>query len=278
MLRALIEKLVLLHARAPYYPGKWRNVEALLALGGLPGEPARTMDVLRHGLRWQLSTDCTMQRRLLYHGAFDIHDVRALLAPLGPGSVFFDLGSYFGYYSLLATQRGATAYAFEALGENFALLDKHRTLNHATNLHAYHNALSDTEGEAQFARPDQDNRGRGHLATEGDHGAVERVPMIPLDTFVAREGIQRLDALKLDVEGAEIRVFRGARETLRRFHPLMLVELNPPCLARFGATEADLLAEIRTHGYSIFRIERGGLRPYTGLAPGESYVNILCRV
>ena len=277
MFRSMIEKLVLLYARAPYHAGKWRIVEALIRAGGLDGGPVKTREVVRQGLRWRLGTDCSLQRRLMYHGVFDVHDAPALFQGIGAGSIFLDIGAYFGYYSLLATQYGAGVHAFEPVGQNFALLQAQLALNGHPSVQAHRIALSDTVGQASFALPDADNRGRGHLASAEDGVKTETVELTTLDVFAERTGLARLDALKLDVEGAEIKVLAGGRATLRRFRPTMLIELNPPCLERFGASEVALLDAVRELGYEVFRATRAGLEPYRGLAAGESYLNIICK-
>lgn len=277
MLRLLIENLILLYARAPYHAGKWRVVEALIRAGGLGRGPVLTRDVVRQGLRWRLSTDCALQRRLLYHGVFDVHDARALFADVRAGSVFLDVGAYFGYYSLLAAQRGASVHAFEPVGENFTLLETQRGLNTLAQVQTHRIALSDAAGQASFVLPDAENRGRGRLAGDVAGAKMEQVEMTTLDAFAERTGLARLDALKVDVEGAEIKVLAGGRETLRRFHPTILIELNPSCLGRFGADEATLLEALRALGYEIFRATHSGLETYRGLTAGESYLNILCK-
>ncbi len=277
MLRPLIENLILLYARVPYHAGKWRVVEALIRVGGLERGPALTREVVRQGLRWRLSTDCALQRRLLYHGVFDVHDARALFADVRAGSVFLDVGAYFGYYSLLAARRGASVHAFEPVGENFTLLETQRGLNSLAQVQAHRVALSDAVGQANFVLPDAENRGRGRLAGGVAGAKMEQVEMTTLDAFAERTGLSRLDALKVDVEGAEIKVLAGGRETLRRFRPTILIELNPSCLERFGASEAELLEALRALGYEIFRATHSGLELYRGLAAEESYLNIICK-
>lgn len=100
--------------------------------------------------------------------------------------------------------------------------------------------------------------------------------MTTLAEFAETHGVRGIDAVKLDVEGAEVRVLRGGADILRRSRPTMLVELNPPCLARFDTSEAELLDTLRSIGFKIHRANRSGLVPYTGLLPGEGYTNIIC--
>ncbi len=263
--------------RVPYHRGKWRIIERALQISGIEkAEQGRVFEVERAGLKWRLETRCSLQRKLYYHGVFDIHDQRALLDRVPRGGVFFDVGAYFGYYSMLAAERGARVFAFEPVGENFALLETNKSLNHFDQIHASRIALSDSAGRVTFALPDATNRGRGHIANAAANDATEQVEIVTLDAFAKSQKLDRLDALKMDVEGAELKVLAGARDTLTRFHPAMLIELNPPALARFGATGDQLLAVIRDLGYAIHRIDSRGLRPFTGLAPGEDYTNILC--
>lgn len=259
--------------RLPYHRGKWRVVESALKLAGIEElDRGRMFEVERAGLRWRLNTECAVQRRLYYHGGFDVHDVRELMARVPAGGVFFDIGSYFGYYSLLAARRGASVYAFEPAPANFSLLQDHIALNSLDQIHAFPLALSDVPGRARFAFASAENRGTGHIAGAGEAG--EEVALTTLDTFVAEQGVMRLDALKLDVEGAECRVLAGGRETLRRFRPTMLVELNPRCLDRAGSSETALLGALSDLGYRLMRATARGLEPFTTRT--EEYMNLIC--
>ncbi len=270
-------KLIEFYAlRTPYHTGKWRIVEA--AVKGLGIESlhrGKIMQVQRRGLRWNLGIECTLQRKLFYHGLFDRNESRELLAVARPGTVFFDIGSYFGYYALQAARFGAKVFAFEPVGRNFEQLQTNIALNRST-AEAFRLALSDSKGEVSFEIPDASNGGRGHIATADTGALTETVSMTTLAEFAETHGVRGIDAVKLDVEGAEVRVLRGGADILRRSRPTMLVELNPPCLARFDTSEAELLDTLRSIGFKIHRANRSGLVPYTGLLPGEGYTNIIC--
>ena len=265
--------------RMPYHRGKWRIVEAAVRATGLDAADAgRTFEVGRAGIRWLLDPRCAVQRRLLYHGGFDIHDVRALLGGIGPDTVFFDVGSYFGYYALLAAARGARVFAFEPDAGNYELLRQHQAMNRFDRLKTFRRALSDAPGIVRFALASGENRGRGRIARDADAGLpAEEVEATTLDAFAAEVALERLDALKLDVEGAELKVLAGGAATLRRFRPLLLVEINRPCLARFGHDESDLVRALEALGYRLHRAGARGLTPFRGLAADEAYANVVCR-
>jgi hypothetical protein len=117
-----------------------------------------------------------------------------------------------------------------------------------------------------------ENRGTGHLSSKDEAG--DEITLTTLDAFVAEQGIERLDALKLDVEGAECRVLAGGRESLRRFRPVMLVELNPSCLERAGSGEQELLAALSGLDYRPMLATARGLVPFTQRS--EDYLNLIC--
>jgi FkbM family methyltransferase len=275
--KSAVWKLIEFYAlKTPYHAGKWRIVEGAVNAFGIDSlHRGKVSTVVRRGLKWNLGTQCSLQRRLFYHGLFDRHEGRELLAAAKPGSTFFDIGAYFGYYAIQAAQLGAKVFAFEPVGRNFAQLQANIALNQSS-VEAIRLALSDSNGEVSFEIPDASNGGRGHIATADTGAATETVTMTTLAEFAASRGVERIDAVKLDVEGAEVRVLRGGADILRKSKPVMLVELNPPCLARFGTSEAELLDTLRDLGFAIHRANGSGLVPYKGLHPGEGYTNIIC--
>jgi FkbM family methyltransferase len=264
----------------PYHAGKWRIIERLLRLSGVEElDRRRTFVARRQGLRWKLEPGCAVQRRLLYVGAFDVHDSRELLRPIGPGSVFFDVGSYFGYYSLLAARAGARVFAFEPVVANYELLLENLALNPCgASVFAQRCAVSDVAGTVSFDVPSAGNRGTGRISSGGTGASLvtETVAAVTLDAFVADHGIERLDAIKVDVEGAERKVLAGGRQTLAHFRPVMLIEINPPCLARFGSGETEVLTLVREIGYTLWRANSTGLVPFEGIGADEAYANVLC--
>lgn len=277
MLRKPLRRFIETYARAPYHPGKWRLVDTLLQLGRVEAdERGKPTLVPRGGLQWTLDPECAVQRRLLYHGVLDIHDSASLLDRIGPGSVFFDVGSYFGYYALSAAARGAASFAFEPVPANFELLEKHVTLNPSLEVTALPLAVSDFEGEVTFNLPPAGNRGTGSMGV-GVVGAGEQtaVNAVTIDSFVRERQLQRLDAMKIDVEGAELKVLAGGRQSIERFRPTMLIEVNAPCLARFGESVQSLIDCLTGMNYTVMRLHRRGLLPFENLEPGEDYTNVL---
>lgn len=176
-------------------------------------------------------------------GGFYQRDLAALLqGRLSPDAVVADIGAHIGVVSVLLAglcPKGRI-HAFEPAAENHAHLTANIAANGLDNVTVQRAAVFDRDGEISLefnaAYP-----GGSHV---GDGGAT--VPSVRLDTWADRVDLDRLDLVKLDVEGVELAVLDGAAGTLRRFRPIVVVECNPVALPRFGGTGyAELLRRMR---------------------------------
>lgn len=170
-------------------------------------------------------------------------DLAALLrGRLAPDAVVADIGAHIGVVTALLAglcPKGHV-YAFEPAAENHAHLSANMAANGFDNVTVERAAVFDTDGEISLEY-DAAYPGGSHVG-----GAGSTVPSVRFDTWSRTVGLDRLDLVKLDVEGVELAVLAGAAETLRRFRPLVVVECNPAALRRFGgAGYGDLLRRLR---------------------------------
>jgi FkbM family methyltransferase len=131
---------------------------------------------------------------------------RILVERLRPGSVFLDIGANAGFYSFWVWSRFGDAVRIEAFEPDPELCGRIRfnlAANGIRSLHLNPLALSDRRGTACLQIGTK-NRGTNRLDPSGADGV--RVEMLPLSEFLAREGIERIDAMKIDVEGHEARI------------------------------------------------------------------------
>ncbi len=166
------------------------------------------------------------------------------------GDAVIDIGANFGLHTLFAARLvgdNGRVVAFEPIPQNLRLLRRNLRLNHVENqVTIAPQALSDS-GEAHLEmhfRPGELDQTASLRPGQGSNQTI-RVSNSRLDEypFPARFS-PRL--IKIDVEGAELSVLRGARETLMRFHPLLLLEVHGFALPAFGdsvATLEDFLGE-----------------------------------
>jgi FkbM family methyltransferase len=95
------------------------------------------------------------------------------------------------------------------------------------------------------------------------------VPTTTLDALIAAAGLDRLDVLKCDVEGAELLVLAGATRVLDTLRPVVILEADDEHQRRFDATAQDVLDAVIAHGYRAYRYRRGRLEAVDGVVAGE---------
>lgn len=263
MIRKSLAKLIWKYFDAtPAHPGRGLLLRAADWLDP-NGRPREVAPDVRFLLRLSNPVDMEYWKRT--YEAED--DARAFLNLLGPGMTVVDVGANYGLYTLQAARAvGPTGrvLAFEPAPHVYARLADHVRLNGAANVTTHPVAVSDREGTATFHLGRNDSVGSLLRPTAGR--AVE-VPTTTLDAFLAAHGVGRVDAVKVDAEGAELLVLRGMRGLLARPHkPILFCEYNFPALAAAGTSAAELFDFTLAHGYAAHLIENGRLRPVAELA------------
>lgn len=241
----------------------------------------------RWGHELFLSPYYHIDRNILIFGTYDptLHEVIESL--LEPGMTALDVGANLGEIALHMGKRvGATGavYAFEPISGIFERLRQHVERNGMQDVvRAVPLALSDRSGEAEiaFAEQSADNQGLASIANLSDKAGPlrTRIRTMTLDEFVRTEGIERIDLIKVDIQGAEPQFLDGAAETLRRYRPKLLMEFSPDDLQHANLTSRDLALRVERHGYDIRPLRgreagaplRAATMPETFAAP-----NVLC--
>jgi FkbM family methyltransferase len=233
MIAQVVRKL---NALNPTTYGRLKLSEVPRRLGADPADgiyrvaPGVVMDLhLSESIEWAI-----------YYNAFEILCTRAILSRLGPGSVFLDIGANVGYYSLMAHRRvgpGGRVLSFEPNPPTLAKLRRNIALSGAEGIEVFDVALSDRDEEVSIFCPTdaaQHSHGEASLRRQGwsDYDRAE-VHATRLDDALPGD-LDRLDFVKIDVEGAELLAFRGAEKTIKRFRPVILMELNQAASRSFG--------------------------------------------
>jgi FkbM family methyltransferase len=184
------------------------------------------------------------------------------LSLLRRGDFVVDIGANTGHYSLLFSNlvgaRGRVD-AFEPAPPTFAeLVTRVRRSPRSSHLVLNNCALADEERTAELYLPGDDH-GQAALARHRFGSWTADVPVqtyscrvTTLDAYMASQAVSSLDFVKCDVEGAELLVLRGASETIRRFVPLLFVEISPHWTADFSYQPADVVRLAESFGYSRF--------------------------
>jgi len=248
-----LELLSFLLRRGPALPGRWRlalrAIRLATEVGGLIG--VRTV-VTRLGFRMRVDGNSQAGRVVFATGDYEPEVADVVVATLRPGDVFVDVGAHIGYFTMLGAQCvGPTGLvlAFEASPTTAAELAHNVGLNGFENVQVRRDALSDESGTVEFFRGPAGNTGLGSLRADAG-GLAHTVPAVRLDDVL--EPGRRVSLIKIDVEGAEHRVLRGAESCLKRDRPEVVLELTDRFLRDMGSSAADLAEWMTGLGYRMF--------------------------
>jgi FkbM family methyltransferase len=196
--------------------------------------------------------------------------------------VVIDVGANIGQYTLLAamqTGSGGRVYAFEPDPLNAGALERSISRNgFGERVDLLRFAVADRSGEAILrVRAD---RTRSHLlrdeVTCRQSDAIS-VRTITLDEFAEERGLDRLDVVKVDAEGADLAVLRGAEHAIRRFRPgLLMVEHDPDSLLAYGERPEALPAFVEALGYNHRFVNARGIFRQAPIAAGSRGGNLIC--
>jgi FkbM family methyltransferase len=182
-----------------------------------------------------------------------------------PGDTVVDVGANIGLWVLGAARLAGSegdVHAFEPVLENFDRLTKNLALNGFSKVKCQQLALSDNSGKAVFYAPTDNNCGLGSLAPRERADLLMETGLITLDDYCENLAIRRVDFMKVDVEGAELLVFRGAQQVLASLvAPIIMFETDETLSARFDSSSQTLKAFLNQFGYDCFRYNGNTLEP-----------------
>jgi FkbM family methyltransferase len=198
-------------------------------------------------------------RSIFLTGCYEPNEFCLLERILRPGMTFIDVGANIGLYTVFAgtrVGREGVIVAVEPSSREFGRLKENTNLNKLTNVRLLQIAVSNFSAEAQLLVATEEKSGHNTLGAFGYDSVVlantELVHVEPLDNIINEEGLQRVDVIKMDIEGAELFALQGAICTLKRFHPIIMLELSDRTLQNQKCSSTDVWQFLTQHGYRIY--------------------------
>ena len=216
------------------------------------------------GIWWIARNDAVSDE--LWQGVFEPNE-RALLRTLvEPGMVVLDVGAHAGFYSLNASRLvgpSGRVIAFEPSPRERKRLRLHLRLNRCANVTVEGAALGASSGEGHLFVFDGRTTGCNSFQLASTVGARQvTVPICTLDQYVADGIVNRVDFVKMDIEGAELSALRGAEELFRTRRPTLLCELHDKRTAPWGYRARDIVDLVASWGYRWYSVgDRGRVTP-----------------
>ena len=237
------------------------------------------------GLRLNFRQRLTWLAHLFKALAYQYHKPLAgrLRTLIPSDGVIVDVGAHSGQHSKLFAQMAphGSVYAFEPGGYARSILKIVIGWRRLSNVSLLGVGLSDRPMSETLHVPLKRSGSMGfglsHMGAgvTGREAVSEEVVLTTLDIFAREQNLSRLDFIKVDIEGWEAHFLRGAKETIARFRPSILIEVVEPILRRAGSTPADVFNELLPLDYLVFETrerEDYSMKPVQGLGRAGDYL------
>lgn len=200
------------------------------------------------------------QDKQMWIGTWELDFAEALQRYVKPGWVCYDIGGYKGYYTgVMALKGAARVFVFEPMPANVEQIKKLIGLNPSLPIHLKEYAVSDKTGKAVFKLMPEETMGKlEHSSFQKDDEPVTSltVECITLDELIA-SGTPEPDFIKIDVEGAEEFVLKGAKDLLHRKKPFLMIEVHSPAIG-------ERCMQVLKEQYKTITVLETGLTPEEG--------------
>jgi len=242
-------------------------------LAKLPFFPVPHRLLIDNVSQWFVSP-CFMPRftdrsRFLEFITEDNAELRFAWRFLEPDMTFLDIGAYRGIYSLIASKRvtrSGMVVAFEPSSRDRRWLELNAWLNAVRGLTVEPYALGAASGTSSLFVVVSGYTSMNSLRAPAIDQPTTEVPIevTTLDEYCAKRTLKRVDLMKVDTEGGELDVFRGATEVLARHRPLIICEVLDWVTRPWGRAAVDTVDYLADRGYEWFEFEEDGrVRPHT---------------
>jgi FkbM family methyltransferase len=212
---------------------------------------------------WYLVEDSEVDYRILFD-CFEVAETQFIQRHLQPGMTVLDIGAHHGYYSLMASRairEQGSVHAFEPAPRERAHLKSNLALNRCKQVAVYEFALGATRGTATLFQAETKLDGWNSLRPQDGVSRSKRfeVQVFPLDQFLLDHQLQKIDFIKMDVEGAELSVLQGASKLLGApYRPVILAEVSDLRTKAWGYRALEILRYLESKGFGWFEITPGG--------------------
>lgn len=214
------------------------------------------------GLSFYCDLGDNIAREVCFMGHYEPQDTALVRSLLRPAMTFVDVGANWGYYTLLAAHlvgaRGRVI-SFEPDPRLFPILQENVRRNELTNATALQVAAANEAGTLTLAGFDEHSERRGLsklVEVEDEDGNFFRVQAKTVDSVLDKFGVDAVDFLKMDIEGAEELALQGMHDGLARHrYKRILLEVHPSILAERGRTVRHVTDLLVQAGYRAWWID-----------------------
>lgn len=231
----------------------------------IPPERVSIRQVEINGYKMLVFANETVGRQIIWNKCYEKQETHFIYNFLKSTDVCIDIGANVGYFTLLMASKArlGEVHSFEPIPICYHLLNCSIRLNNFTNMIINNCAVGELNGESVFyISTDSAFSSLKNPNMVGDSRSIS-VPVVSIDKYVfSRRNVNKVDFIKIDVEGAEMQVINGATSLLRdvnRRPRLIMLELVEEHLKRFSHKASEVIALLRNYGYNAEILRNGKL-------------------
>lgn len=226
-----------------------------LASAGLHRRDVTVRNGIVKGLKFNTGESCPE----LALGTYEVPIQNIFAQHLKPGDVFYDIGANVGFFSIVAAKlvgQNGKVYAFEPGTNNANAIRHNAQLNNFSQIEIIEKAVSDTSGQGRLLLAKYSG---GHaLATADappDLAGEVTVDLVSIDDLIAQNKIAPPNFVKIDVEGAELDVLKGMKETIKNHQPTIIYEVDDGDRTAYERKYGELASFFESFNYQVTKTE-----------------------
>jgi FkbM family methyltransferase len=236
-------------------------------------------------LKFKLDPSSYIGSLIYWRGYHSVNEISLMKKILKQNMTFVDIGANQGEYTIFAAKRliQGQVISFEPLSTSYNHLKENIKLNQFNNVMTYNFALSDTKGYAKIYTSDDleihssFNEGLSSLYQSNYRNALlEKVEVEVFDRVWKNHNNLSLDIIKIDVEGSELPVLKGAINTIKKYKPLIILEINEETFQEAGYAKDELIIFLENLNYKFSLIKPKGKTEEINSSQIHKLCNILC--
>ncbi len=221
------------------------------------------VEVVRSNLRWELDIREGIDLSIYIFGSFERSTVKTYRELLKPGHVVLDIGANIGAHTLIMADivgpNGSviafepTDYAYHKLIKNIELNSKLKNNINPQQIMLTNDNESIVDELIYSSWPVDGNKNKLHPIHKGEYKTTSSAIACTLDSFLKSINVNKVDFVKIDVDGYEYDIFCGAEHILSSMKPILCFELAPHVIKERGKSVEMLINKITSYGYQLYR-------------------------
>jgi len=187
-------------------------------------------------------------------GFYETDEINRLISFIDKNDIIFDIGANIGWYSMLFSKKATSGeiHAFEPTPKTLKRLQSNCKLNNTKNIIINNLAISNKIGKIKLYSCITNTHGNSIKLQENIKNTKYEeylIDSITIDSYISKNKIKKLDLIKCDIEGAELLMLKGAKECLKKFKPILQLEVSDNLTKIYGYSSKSTFKYLNDYGY-----------------------------